>query len=1138
MNLPRHLLAAFFTTIILVGCDTNESSQLKEATYEPASQPNPAEKAEVIGEALGIPQAKPARDSDGQELLGVHSQPLLYSDAGLIVALQGEVTVADGVQISKTLWRQISGPEAQILNATQQQAEVIIPHVAEITDLEFAFAAADSENHVAEARTQVRISPLKYSGVAIKTTTVVSVDKAVITLTLPEVPQSPVTLYYRTQDGTAVAGQNYEAMENRQVTFSENNPDATIEIKILNPGIATEDRYFRVFYSTGSGNPENNFHVVIRRNNSGAPGQPTDPVQPEPNDPSDPNEPTEPTDPTPLPAYNITYSAAEGGRIHGAAQQTLSAGANGSPVTAIANPGYRFVAWSDGLSTATRTATDAKADLQVTAQFRLNQLWLDTGHYGEIIVNAGPTTATIDWPAEPGKTYNVIVADDPETEIQNYSVHGAKLMVGATPPLDIEELTTDQPVYIALLENGELKAWSSFVPRVLGTDGNVRTIAIDSDGSQYIGGGFTQVSPLSGNGVALTSTQNHFTHAIAAPVIDGEVHAAASDGYGGWYVGGSFSKIHGHDQKYLIHINAAGQLIDWDHRIQGSVHAILIDEDVIYVGGSFQITNAADGSRRYLAAFDRQGNLLPWKPEIYQPVLAIAKNNDVIYTAGVADNQNYLSAFDAKGTKLAFNPQVTSQAFRTYIYSIAVMNNNIFIGGNFTEANGEPRKYLAAFDIEGNLLPWDPSPNSAVEALAVDNDILYLGGHFTQIGKESRAHLAALDTQGQILPWNPGLANPGSGVQVKALAAHNGVIYAGGYFSQSNNERRNNLAMFDTDGRLLSWKPGGNSGVNVIAAQDEVVYVGGGFTMIGGGYRSSVAATDKNGRLLPWSPELSGSIFDGLPAVNSVLIDGDIVYIGGIFFKAEEEARHHLAAFDKTGNLLPWAPNIDGVGIVKSLVKTQDIIYVGGLLLWADNRVSYGLEAFDIKGNLQTWAPVIDNEVKSLAVHQGVLYGNKQIFQDGVLIGALEGPENLYINALTVERDFVYAGGQVVPTGGGVGSAALTAFDLQGKQLPWSPQLRGSAMFTASEVHTVAASSKGIYVGGSFTNANGESRGHIASFDAEGDLLPWTTSMNNPVYVLVVHEGVVYAGGAFTKAGDQTRASLATFDLQGNLLNK
>jgi hypothetical protein len=1141
MILPRIFIAMLFTTLlastVLTGCQDKGSSQIQQNSQTNQPKLSPEDQAVAIGNTLEIPNAKPAIGTNGQVLFHVNAAPLLYSDAGLLIALRGETTLIGDAQLGKTLWRQTAGPAAQILNPTLPQAQVILPQVKEITDLEFTFAASDSENRVAEARTRVRVSPLEYSGVAIKTTTVVSADKAVITLTLPEVPQSPVTLYYRTQDGTAVAGQDYEAMENQQVTFNENNSN-TIEIKILNLGIATEDRYFRVFYSTESGNPANDFYVVLRHHSSSAPGQPTDPVQPEPNDPNDPNEPTEPTDPTPLPAYNITYSAAEGGRIHGTTQQTLSAGANGSPVTAIANPGYRFVTWSDGLSTATRTATDVKADLQVTAQFRRNELWLEASHYGDINIIAGPTTAVIDWPTDPGKTYDLIVTGDPETAIQNYSVYGAEMIMNVTPPLDIKELTTDQPVYIALQEDGALKSWSSFVPRVLGTDGSVQTIAIDSDGTRYIGGIFTFVSPFTGGGAELTLNHDYSTGVMAGPVIDGEVNAVAPDGYGGWYVGGKFFNILNNEGSYLVHIDAAGRLTDWKHKVFGNVYSIIVDEDIIYVGGSFQITShIIGGNRRNLAAFDRQGNLLPWNPNSYRTVYAIAVSEDIIYTGGpatyIGDQTTHLEAFDKLGQPVLWNPHITGST--PSIYSLAIKDKAIFAAGNFTHANDEPRKYLAAFDTEGNLLPWNPNPNSIVNSLSVHQNTIYLGGSFTQIGEESRAKLAAVNTDGQLLPWHPEIGTSGA---VHAVAPHQGAIFVGGYFSRANGERRNNLAAFDDRGNLLPWNPSTNGLVNTISAGDGSIYVGGKFSLLSKDDRTSLAAFDSNGRLLPWAPDITYPATNALPTVNSILIDKEIVYLGGAFLQAAGEAQQHLAAFDKTGSLLPWTPKLSGTAIVKSLAKTEDIIYVGGHLLWADNRASYGLEAFDVQGNLQTWAPVIDDEVRSLALHQGILYENKRIFQHGVLIGALEGPENLYINALTVEGDLIYAGGQVVPIGGGVGSAALTAFDLQGRQLPWSPQIRGSAMFTSSQVHTVAANSNEIYVGGSFTSANGEPRGHIASFDAEGGLLPWSTLMNNPVYVLVVHEGVVYAGGAFTKAGDQTRASLATFDLQGNLLNK
>lgn len=115
-------------------------------------------------------------------------------------------------QLGKTLWRQTGGPAAQILNPTSPQAQVILPQVKETTDLEFAFAAADSENRVVEARTRVRVSPLEYSGITVRSTSIISADRATITLSLPETPISPITIYYRTQDGTAVAGRDYEAM--------------------------------------------------------------------------------------------------------------------------------------------------------------------------------------------------------------------------------------------------------------------------------------------------------------------------------------------------------------------------------------------------------------------------------------------------------------------------------------------------------------------------------------------------------------------------------------------------------------------------------------------------------------------------------------------------------------------------------------------------------------------------------------------------------------------------------------------------------------------------------------------------------------------------------------------------------------
>ncbi|HSX84505.1 MAG TPA: hypothetical protein VLE50_03820, partial [Cellvibrio sp.] len=403
-----------------------------------------------------------------------------------------------------------------------------------------------------------------------------------------------------------------------------------------------------------------------------------------------------------------------------------------------------------------------------------------------------------------------------------------------------------------------------------------------------------------------------------------------------------------------------------------------------------------------------------------------------------------------------------------------------------------------------------------------------------QVGDEARTKLAAINTQGQLLPWNPEI----SGSTVRTMIVHKESIYVGGYFSHAAGEKRNKLAAFDKLGHVLPWKPPtSDSGVSAIAAGEEAIYAGGGFTMIGGGYRTGMAALDINGRLLPWRPEISGTVFGGNPSIKSLLIENDTLYAGGHFLKAGDETRNHLAAFDKRGKLLPWNPQLDFVAMVNKLYRADDIIYVVGGLLWADSRASYGLEAFDTEGQLQTWAPVISDEVKAILIDSGVMYANKQFFQDGILTGSFESPENFYLETLALEGDVIYAGGQFVHVGH-QGRAGLAAFSLYGNVLSWAPQLSGTVQFAAPGVYTLATNMNLIYVGGSFTSANGEIRGHIASFDPEGNLTPWHTSVDYPVNILTIHDGVVYAGGGFTKAGDQTRRGLATFDLLGNLLNK
>ena len=72
--------------------------------------------------------------------------------------------------------------------------------------------------------------------------------------------------------------------------------------------------------------------------------------------------------------YTLTYTAGANGSISGTSPQTVTAGSDGAPVTAVADPGYHFVNWSDGVTTATRTDLAVADDITVTANFAIDTM--------------------------------------------------------------------------------------------------------------------------------------------------------------------------------------------------------------------------------------------------------------------------------------------------------------------------------------------------------------------------------------------------------------------------------------------------------------------------------------------------------------------------------------------------------------------------------------------------------------------------------------------------------------------------------------------------------------------------------------------------------------------------------------------
>ena len=119
--------------------------------------------------------------------------------------------------------------------------------------------------------------------------------------------------------------------------------------------------------------------------------------------------------------------------------------------------------------------------------------------------------------------------------------------------------------------------------------------------------------------------------------------------------------------------------------------------------------------------------------------------------------RNNLLAYDIRTGVLVpgFAPSLNAQAL---VVTPSPDGSRIYVGGDFTSVNGQPRNRVAAFDTAtGALVPgFTPSASSQVNAIAATNDTVYLGGALTAIGGVARQRLAAVRaSDGLLLPWAP-----------------------------------------------------------------------------------------------------------------------------------------------------------------------------------------------------------------------------------------------------------------------------------------------------------------------------------------------------------------------------------------------
>jgi hypothetical protein len=450
----------------------------------------------------------------------------------------------------------------------------------------------------------------------------------------------------------------------------------------------------------------------------------------------------------------------------------------------------------------------------------------------------------------------------------------------------------------------------------------------------------------------------------------------------------------------------------------------------------------------------------------------------------------------------ALGSGVSGQFARQGVSAIAVSGTDVYVGGDFTIAGGNPAHRIAKW----NGSSWSAmgsglgiAGNDYVEAIAVSGTNVYAGGHFNDGGGLNN-----------IARWDGAAWQPlGTGMDnlVRSLAVSGTDVYAGGSFSNAGGVPANRIARWNgtswsamnsdafgpipaiaisgTDvyvvaaGGLRRWNGsswdliGGsiNGGVNAFAVSGTDIYIGGSFTNAGGTAANRIAKWNGS----QWTALGSGVGDNILDSVNGIAVSGGTVFVGGSFPSAGGVPTNNFA----TWNGSAWSGfAANGLnGEVRAIGVSGADVYVGGTFLGAGSVVANRIAKWNSITN--TWSA----------------------------LGTGAASTGASVNAIAVSGKKVYVGGSFSSLGGvGVSNVAVW------NGSSWAPLGSG----VNGSVFAIAVRGEDVFVGGQFTNAGGQSVNGIAKWNGTSWSSLGTPVLPSSVNSLIVSGNDLYVGVTYT----------------------
>ncbi|MFN8076562.1 MAG: PKD domain-containing protein [Kineosporiaceae bacterium] len=406
--------------------------------------------------------------------------------------------------------------------------------------------------------------------------------------------------------------------------------------------------------------------------------------------------------------------------------------------------------------------------------------------------------------------------------------------------------------------------------------------------------------------------------------------------------------------------------------------------------------------------------------------------------------------------------------------------------------------------VTGDVLPA-PQTNGIIFSIAVVGNVAYAGGNFTKArpagtalgGPEevNRTNLLAFDiTTGALLPFAPVITgstftsttNPGPFCD--SLGSNNWVcdavfrverspdgskIFIGGDFTNVNGQGRFRLAAFSTaTGDLdTAFKPAASSRVRGLAVTATTVYFGGSFTSVGGVARNRVAATTYTSTLLPLNPSVDREVW-----AVALSQTGDRLFLGGQFDFVNGAQQHGMAAIDTATSaslLFPAATVIPGApGATSNRSWVTDFHVVGNTIYVANDGEGSGIFdgrfSADVTTGQLLWIDRCLGATQSITVLAGLVYSASHAHDCTSVVSF-------------PERNPRYYQRLVAETVNATSNNPLTGEPIPSIVAPWNTTDGGpTTSYWKNGPWAVEAAGDYLVVGGEFLTINGVNQASLA----------------------------------------------------------